>query len=89
MKNKTLIIVAAVLIILCAISGIWWIMILRTAHSSFENYYKFRGCRQLISKTDTEGYCITDSNETIKLVKFNDRWYIDGDLPICWKNICF
>ncbi|MCL5017275.1 MAG: hypothetical protein M1155_01250 [Patescibacteria group bacterium] len=80
-KNKKLKVVASVLIILVIISGIWWITILRKAHSSFENYYSFRGCAQLLNRTDDSGLCRISSGKTIKLVKFNDRWYLDGDLP--------
>ena len=89
LKTRTLEIIAAILIILVFISGAYWIKILRTAHSSFENYYAFRGCVELLSKTDDSGFCIIRSGETIKLVKSNDRWYLDGDLPTCWKGICF
>lgn len=62
---------------------------LRQAHSSFENYYAFRGCIKLISKTDTEGVCKTNSGQTIKIVKFHNKWYLDKDLPwACLGSIC-
>ena len=61
--------------------GIYWLNILNVAHSSFENYYNFRGCVQLIEKTDTFGTCKISSGETIKMVRFQDKWYLDGDLP--------
>jgi hypothetical protein len=89
MKTKTLKIIAVTLIVLFLISGTYWIRILRKAHSSFENYYSFRGCVELLNKTDNSGYCITESDKIIKLVKFNEHWYLDDDLPTCWKNICF
>jgi len=62
---------------------------LRRAHSSFENYYAFRGCKQLLQKTDTYGVCKTDTGETIKIVLYNGKWYLDGDLPTCYFNLCF
>ena len=62
---------------------------LRKAHSTFENYYAFRGCTKLIQRTDDYGLCQLGSGKTIKLVKSNGRWYLDGDLPICWHKICF
>ncbi len=54
---------------------------LNLAHRSFDNYYKFRGCVQLIEKTDTYGICKLSSGKTIKLVKINNKWYLDGDGP--------
>jgi hypothetical protein len=63
---------------------------LRKAHSTFENYYAFRGCEKLLKKTDTYGTCVTTSGQTIKIVKYQDKWYLDGDLPwACINNkIC-
>lgn len=65
-----------------------YVLYLRKAHSTFENYYAFRGCMQLIKRTNDYGICKTDSSQTIKIVKFNNRWYLDGDLPICWHGLC-
>ena len=48
---------------------------------SFENYYKFRGCIELINKTEDYGFCKIGSGQIIKLVKYNNRWFLDGDLP--------
>lgn len=64
--------------------------ILRKAHSTFENYYAFRGCKQLLEKKADYGICKTENNQTIKIVKFNDKWYLDGDLPWgCVGSLCF
>ena len=68
---------------------VYWVIYLRKAHSTFENYYAFRGCIELIKKTDDYGLCKIKSGETIKIVKYNGRWYLDGDLPTCWLHICF
>jgi hypothetical protein len=54
---------------------------LNIAHSTFDDYYKFRGCSELIEKTDTYGTCRLANGETIKIVKFEGRWFLDGDLP--------
>ena len=62
------------------IFGAYWIYYLHVAHSSFENYYKFRGCVQLIEKTDTYATCKLASGTTIKLVIVNDKWFLDGDV---------
>ena len=72
-----LIIIFLILLAFC----IYWIGYLQIAHSTFENYYAFRGCVQLIEKTDTYGICKLSSGQTIKLVKFKNKWYLDGDLP--------
>ena len=60
---------------------------LKKAHSTFENYYDFRGCRQLLERTDSYGICKTDSGQTIKIVKYQGKWYLDGDLPCGF--LCF
>lgn len=72
------------------IFSVWWVFYLKKAHSTFENYYAFRGCVQLIERTDTYGICKLKGGEEIKIVKFNGKWFLDGDLPICdFKYLCF
>lgn len=71
---------------------VWWVhqfFVLRKAHSTFENYYAFRGCAQPLVKTDEYGTCKTNSGESIKMVKYQDRWYLDNDLPTCIFGVCF
>ena len=86
------ILVLAILIIILFDVGVYasasYFAYLRKAHSTFENYYVFRGCVQLLEKTDAYGMCKTDSGKTIKIVKYNNRWYLDGDLPVCGMGIC-
>jgi len=80
-----IILLAAILFILMA----WQYVYLKKAHSTFENYYTFRGCVQLLERTDDYGLCKISSGQTIKIVKFQNKWYLDGDLPVCWfLNIC-
>lgn len=67
----------------------WWVYYLKTAHSTFEKYYAFRGCAELVEKTDTYGTCKLKDGKIIKLVKFNERWFLDGDLPTCDFGICW
>lgn len=90
--SKKLLIVIGVLVIvivICVGSLLFnYFQFLRRAHSTFENYYAFRGCSKLLTKTNTYGLCKTNTGETIKIVKFNDRWYLDGDLPACFMGIC-
>lgn len=62
------------------IFGAYWVSTLQIAHSSFENYYKFRGCKELIERTDTYATCKVQSGETIKLVKVKNKWFLEGDL---------
>jgi len=78
--SATIIVVIAVVINV----GIAQIFIVQSAHSSFDNYYKFRGCSQLVSKSTDSAICKLPSGATIKLVKFQDKWYLDGDLPNGW-----
>ncbi len=59
---------------------VYWINYLNIAHSSFENYYNFRGCVELLEKTDNYGICRLSSGQTIKLIKVNNKWFLDGDL---------
>ena len=57
---------------------------LQKAHSTFENYYAFRGCKELLEKTETYGICTTSSGQTIKIVKIDGRWFLEGDGPGVW-----
>jgi hypothetical protein len=87
-KNKKDLIKAAVLIVISvAIFGAWQVVMLQKAHSTFKNYYAFRGCTQLLERTDNYGICKISSGETIKIVKFQNKWYLDGDLPCGF--LCF
>jgi hypothetical protein len=72
---------ATVLILFIGTFGIYQSHSLDVAHSSFENYYKFRGCVELIEKTDTYATCKLSRGETIKIVAINNKWYLDGDGP--------
>lgn len=78
---KFSVIVILGIIILFIVLNQTYFAYLRKAHSTFEDYFKFRGCVELIEKTDTYGICRLDSGKTIKIVKFENRWYLDGDLP--------
>lgn len=60
----------------------------RTAHATFENYYAFRGCSELLQRGEDFGLCKTDTGQTIKIVKFENKWYLDGDLPVCTFGVC-
>ncbi len=89
-KKKAGIIIISAAVILALVFGINQWLYLRKAHSTFENYYAFRGCAQLLEKTSDYGTCKLPSGETIKIVKFQNKWYLDGDLPWgCLGGICF
>lgn len=79
MTKKRLLICGALFAILLA-GGLYQMNVLRVAHSSFENYYQFRGCTQLLEKQDAYGVCKLAGGETIKLVKVNGKWFLDGDV---------
>ena len=80
-EKRPLLILIYVVILAIVAFGVYQIQMLKVAHSSFNNYYNFRGCVQLLEKTDTYGICKLSSGQIIKLVKFNNKWYLDGDLP--------
>lgn len=88
LKNKLVIIIILLAAMLIFAFGAEQIFILRKAHSTFENYYAFRGCVQLLDKAADYGVCQTASGQTIKIVKFQNGWYLNGDLPVCRLNLC-
>ncbi len=88
-QGKKIMIFFFALLALLGVFLAYQILYLRKAHSTFENYYKFRGCTQLLQKTDNYGICKTIEGTAIKIVKYKDRWYLSGDLPVCLFHICF
>jgi hypothetical protein len=86
-KNKKLIIIVLLAGILVFLFGVYQILYLQKAHSTFENYYTFRGCTQLLTRTEDYGLCKSGGGQTIKIVKFQSKWYLDGDLPCGF--LCF
>jgi len=82
MNKKRIIFLLVAVIIIGLVSVFCWLRILNIAHSSFENYANFRGCNRLIERTDVSGTCQISSGEIIKIVKSDNKWYLDGDLPI-------
>jgi hypothetical protein len=90
LKNKKVTITIIVVGVLFFVFMFSQWLYLRKAHSTFENYYVFRGCIQLLERTDSYGICKTSTGQTIKIVKFDGKWYLDGDLPwACLNKICF
>lgn len=89
MRKQKLIILLTLFVVFCFGLFVYQLTTLKKAHSTLENYYAFRGCVQLLNKTENYGICKTDSGKTIKIVRYQNRWYLDGDLPACWRNFCF
>jgi len=83
-RNAPVAIIGAILFIIAAVVGIGQVVILDKAHATFDNYYRFRDCVQLLEKTDTYGTCKTASGATIKIVDIGGKWYLDGDGPGVW-----
>lgn len=77
---KKTIYIATILTIIFLASCATYLFYLKQAHSSFESYYAFRGCVQLIEKTDTYATCKLPNGNIIKLVQVDSKWYLDGDL---------
>jgi hypothetical protein len=89
-KKKTVWALVILVIITIFFIGINQLLILRKAHSTFDSYYAFRGCTQLLEQSSTYGICKTSSGQTIKIVEYNNKWYLDGDLPWgCLGSVCF
>ncbi len=89
-QHKTALFLGFLVMLVLGILAVNQWMILNNAHATFDNYYAFRGCTKLLTKTDSYGTCKTGAGETIKIVKFNDKWYLDNDLPWgCFGSICF
>jgi len=79
--SKPLLLIIGILFIILVAWGVNQVIELHKAHSTFDNYYSFRGCTQLLTKTPTYGVCRTASGATIKIVLYNGKWYLNGDLP--------
>ncbi len=80
-KKELLIKIAFLVLAILIAFGIYEFFILRKAHSTFDDYYAFRGCVELLEKTEDYGVCKVASGQTIKIVKIWDKWYLDGDGP--------
>ena len=76
-RNILIAILGAMVIVLAL--GINQIIFLQKAHSTFDNYYAFRGCTQLIQRADTYGICKIASGATITIVEINNKWYLQGN----------
>ncbi len=88
-KHKVPAIIMSAVLAIIIVLGISQVIMLRKAHSSFDNYAAFRGCQQITDRNPDYGHCRLSSGQIIKLVKFKNRWYLDGDLPRCDFGICF
>jgi hypothetical protein len=80
MKNPLAVLCLGIVVILIG-CGLYQAAYVSKAHRSFDNYYAFRGCEKLISKTDTSAVCQTSAGTTITIVEYKNEWYLDGDLP--------
>ena len=83
-NKKTILVVIGLVVIVFAALAVDQFLVLQKAHSTFDNYYAFRGCAQLISRTDVSGICKTGSGATITIVEIGGKWYLQGDGPGVW-----
>lgn len=81
LQYKLLVTALAIVIILLGIISILQLRTLNKAHSTFDNYYAFRGCTQLLKRTSTYGICKTGSGKVITIVSYHGKWYLQGDPP--------
>jgi hypothetical protein len=77
---KKIILILVILVIGGAFMG-YRIYTVNLAHSTFENYYKFRGCTELLEKTAAFATCKLADGEVINLIQVNGKWYLEGDGP--------
>ncbi|MDE2188662.1 MAG: hypothetical protein KGJ35_02965, partial [Patescibacteria group bacterium] len=68
--KATIIVLAIVVVATVGIICVDQFLYVEKAHSTFENYYAFRGCTELLERTDSYGICKTGSGQTIKIVLF-------------------
>ena len=80
-KKKKLKRLALLFAIIFIAFGIYESHALKVAHSSFDNYYKFRGCQELLWRTEDYGICKLKGDKLIKIIKYQNKWYLDNDLP--------
>lgn len=83
-RNKTLWALIAAVLIAGGVFAAYQVYATNLAHTTFERYYAFRGCTELVDKTDTYAHCKVAGGETIKLVLIDGKWYLDGDGPGIW-----
>jgi uncharacterized membrane protein len=76
--------VVGIIVVIAAVFAIDQFFVLQKAHSTFNNYYAFRGCVQLLSRTNISGVCKIASGDTITIVLINGKWYLQGDGPGVW-----
>lgn len=88
LKLIALAVVFAVALLSAAAFAAHEIAALQKAHSTFGNYYAFRGCAGLLQRTADYGSCRLASGLVIKLDRSCGAWYLDGDLPVvCWRGL--
>ncbi len=84
LKHKLALSAVGLAVIVLAVFAVYQVRLLNKAHSTFDNYYAFRGCVRLVKRTPAYGLCQTGSGQTIKIVLYHGKWYLNGDLPTSW-----
>jgi hypothetical protein len=65
---------------------IYQIVTTRKAHQTFEGYCHWRGL-EVVNKSADYGFCADKYGNEFKIVSFNGKWYLNGDLPWGAKSI--
>ena len=86
-RTKLIVFTIAIGIVLVLNLGISQMQYLEKAHTTFQAYYTFRGCVQLLEKTEKYGICRLPTGKTIKMVLFHEEWHLNGDVPCGF--LCF
>lgn len=87
MKKKILIIslIFSILLFLLIVGFmIYQVITTYQAHATFEGYCQWRGL-EVVNQSSDFGYCNDAiSGQVYKMVLFDGRWYLNGDLPNNW-----
>lgn len=86
-RQKVGLVVVIAVFVLSSLFVAYELITTQTAHNTFDGYCKWRGLT-VESKADNYGYCKDPkTNESFKIVLYEGKWYLDGDLPCGF--LCF
>ena len=88
-KKVTLWVVVGIIALVLLALVVDQVAIVTKAHRSLANYAAFRGCVGQLEATDAYATCHLASGAVIKMVNVNGKWYLNGDLPVCYFKFCW
>lgn len=79
--NKPVIILTVIFLVILISFFLYQFITIRNAHLTFEGYCKWRGL-EVVNQSADYGWCKSQATgQEFKMVLYNNRWYLDGDLP--------